>query len=334
MISKPEKKKIDNKEFIYKNINTNKSNYYKKININEEKELNENMDRPKSSRIWIVPMNDLEADAIIRMLIKNGEEFYTTGQKWGASWDGLEKETKMIIIDAKENALDIYGEEQVIYGVELQGKMEGTINIDHHTYGNDDRSNPKSSIEQVAEILGVELTLDERFIAANDKGFIPAMEKLGEELGITGKDLQEIIKNIRLRDRAAQGITLEQEVQAQEAVEKLGEINEKKDYILVDSLPHSKTSTITDRLYGKYENLLVTSTDGETNFYGSAELIGILNEKFPGGWSGGQLDQGNGFWGGYADQEAIKKTVQEYIERTRQLKQTPKENDDKTHDDE
>ena len=40
----------------------------------------------------------------------------------------------------------------------------------------------------------------------------------------------------------------------------------------------------------------------------------MLNEKFPGGWSGGQLEQGNGYWGiPKGDQEAIKKFVEEYI---------------------
>ena len=68
-------------------------------------------------------------------------------------------------------------------------------------------------------------------------------------------------------------------------------------------------------IYGKYDNLLITSADGETNFYGTTEIIQMLNEKFPGGWSGGQLDQGSGFWGGYADQSAIKAAVQESLQK-------------------
>ncbi|MEG1363651.1 MAG: hypothetical protein RSC92_04390, partial [Clostridia bacterium] len=73
---------------------------------------------------------------------------------------------------------------------------------------------------------------------------------------------------------------------------------------------------ITDRLYGKYDNLLITSGDGETNFFGETELINELNEKFPGGWSGGTLDKGNGFWGGYANQKDIKDLiVNEFIEK-------------------
>ena len=255
----------------------------------------------ENKRLWVTPNNDLEAKSIVEMLEKNGEDYVVTGQSWGASWDKLEDEIKVAIEKAKE-------EEKEVYGVELQGDSNGAVNVDHHVYGEDDRSNPKSSIEQVAEIIGVELTLDEKFVSANDKGYIPAMEKLGAELGLSKEDLQEIIANIRMRDRQMQGVTMEQEAEAQEAVEKLGNIDEKREYIQLD-LPHSKTSTVTDRLYGKYDNLLITSADGETNFYGKTEIINMLNEKFPGGWSGGQLDQGSGFWGGYADQKAIKEAV-------------------------
>ena len=263
------------------------------------------------NQLFICPDNDLEAHTIIEMLKREGIEFLVTGQAWGASWDNLEPEIKEAIDKAKDKG-------KVIYGVELQGYCDGTSNIDHHIYGEDDRSNPYSSIEQVAEILKVELTLDEKFVAANDKGYIPAMEKLAEELGLSNEDAQAIIDNIRIRDRQMQGVTLEQEAQAALAVERLGEIKEKRPYIQMD-LPHSKTSTVTDRLYGKYDNLLITSADGETNFYGTTEVINALNEQFPGGWSGGQLDQGSGFWGGYADQEEIKKLVDKLMaEKTKE----------------
>ena len=276
-------------------------------------------------RIWIVPNNDLEAKTIIEMLKRNGEEFLVTGQAWGASWEQLEAEIKSKIEQARQKGSDVYG-------VELQGDSEGAINIDHHTYGEDDRSNPNSSIEQVAEILGVELSLDEQFVSANDKGYIPEMERLGTKLGISEEDLQEIIANIRMRDREMQGVTIEQEAQAEEAIEKLGDLTEKRDYISMD-LPHSKTSTITDRLYGKYDNLLITSADGETNFFGITDIIKMLNEKFPGGWSGGQLDQGNGFWGGYVDQSAIKNEVQRMINIIRAKEGSDKINDGKSIED-
>ena len=282
-------------------------------------------DLEKVERIWVSPNNDLEAKTIIELLQRNGEEYLVTGQAWGASLEQLEEEIKAKIEEAKQRGQDVYG-------IELQGNPEGVINVDHHIYGEDDRSNPKSSIEQVANILGVELSLDEQFVSANDKGYIPAMEKLGSELGIKREDLQEIIANIRMRDRQMQGVTMEQEAQAQEAVEELGDLSEKRDYISMN-LPHSKTSTVTDRLYGKYDNLLITSADGETNFFGKTEIIQMLNEKFQGGWSGGQLDQGNGFWGGYADQEAIKAEVQNMINQIRAKQNVEQNIDSKSIDD-
>lgn len=259
----------------------------------------------KKNRLWVCPNNDLEAKTIIEMLEREGEKYLVTGQTWGASWEKLEEEIKTKLKEAMENG-------QEVYGIELQGNSNGAINIDHHTYGEDDRRNSKSSIEQVADILEKELTLDEQFVSANDKGYIPAMEELGKKLKINPKDLKEIIANIRMRDRETQGITSEQEAQAEEAIKKLGELKEKRNYISID-LPHSKTSTVTDRLYGKYDNLLVTSEDGETNFFGKTEIIKMLNERFPSGWSGGSLDQGSGYWGGYADQNDIKTEVQNKI---------------------
>lgn len=259
----------------------------------------------KKNRLWVCPNNDLEAKTIIEMLEREGEKYLVTGQTWGASWEKLEEEIKTKLKEAMENG-------QEVYGIELQGNSNGAINIDHHTYGEDDRRNSKSSIEQVADILEKELTLDEQFVSTNDKGYIPAMEELGKKLKINPKDLKEIIANIRMRDRETQGITSEQEAQAEEAIKKLGELKEKRNYISID-LPHSKTSTVTDRLYGKYDNLLVTSEDGETNFFGKTEIIKMLNERFPSGWSGGSLDQGSGYWGGYADQNDIKTEVQNKI---------------------
>lgn len=282
-----------------------------------------------NNRLWVTPSNDLEAKTIVEMLKREGEDYLVTEQAWGASWEKLEKELKAIIEEAKK-------EQKAVYGVELQGDSNGAINVDHHQYGEDDRSNPKSSIEQVAEILGVELTIEEQFVSANDKGYISAMEKLGAELGISSEDLQEIIANIRMRDRETQGVTPEQEAQAQEAVEKLGEIAEKREYIQLD-LPHSKTSTVTDRLYGKYDNLLITSGNGETNFFGKADIIRMLLERFPNPdpkndpycrWASGNYEElGYGFWGGKKnlDQNAIKTEVQNALQKS--LNKEKKDND-------
>ena len=174
-------------EFIYliSNFDVNRLNDLTIYILNKI----ERMDLKMENRLWITPNNDLEAKTIVEMLQREGEDFLVTGQAWGASWEKLEEELKAKIEEAKR-------EQKTVYGIELQGDSDGAINVDHHTYGEDDRSNPKSSIEQVAEILGVEISLDEKFISANDKGYIPEMEKLGKELEISENDLQEIISNI------------------------------------------------------------------------------------------------------------------------------------------
>ena len=252
----------------------------------------------KNDRMFIVPNNDLEAMRIIEVLKENNEIFLVTKQSWGASWDNLEGNIKTEIHEAwKQYQLGIATKFE-IYGIELQGETPNILceNIDHHTYENDDRSNKFSSLEQVLHLLNKPISDWDKYISANDAGYIPAMEKAGTS--------PIMIKQIRALDRKAQGITSEQEEQAIEAIEKLEKYN---DLTLIRSV-HSKCSIYTDKLYGEYKNLLILSEDGESNFYGDTKIIEKLFESFQ-GWEGGKLEEGYGFWGGYADQKDVEKLV-------------------------
>jgi hypothetical protein len=40
-----------------------------------------------------------------------------------------------------------------------------------------------------------------------------------------------------------------------------------------------------------------------------------LREKFDGGWSGGELDKGHGYWGGYFDQSEVRIFVRSMMEK-------------------
>lgn len=51
---------------------------------------------------------------------------------------------------------------------------KNAILIDHHSSD----ENKKSSLEQVAELLHIELNRWQKLVAANDKGFIPVMESM------------------------------------------------------------------------------------------------------------------------------------------------------------
>lgn len=261
-----------------------------------------------SNRYFIIPANDAEAILIAEVLRKNGENFSVTSQAWGASWGGLEDEIKTKIsnltaVRERRAGGMVMGVSRdcTVYGVELQGQApEGCENIDHHIYDGDDRSDPKSSLEQVADLIGYRLNRWEELVAANDRGFIPMMEVIGA----TADEIQRV----RALDRRAQGIQSVQEFQAEEAIASAEVVG--RNYFV--RMAHSKCATVTDRLYGRYDNLLILAGDGESDFYGQAAICTALKEKF-GGWVGGALESGNGFWGGYADQGEVEKTVKELL---------------------
>ena len=253
--------------------------------------------------VVVSPVNDGEAVQIVKILKNKNIKTLVTKQGWGASWSGLEPEIKKEIEDLKNKKYQIYG-------VELQGAApEGATNIDHHIYDGDDRSNEKSSLEQVADLIGYKLSLYEEFVAANDKGFIPAMLALAKTKNLSEKETQKLIEKVRLQDRAAQGIAPEQERIAEKAIQEA----EVTDSLTVVHMAHSKTSTVCDRLYGKYKNLLVLSGDGEVNFFGEKRVIERLSSLVKGSWSGGDLDHDNGFWGGYPQDLDVEKEVKKLL---------------------
>ncbi|OGZ69274.1 MAG: hypothetical protein A3D44_01120 [Candidatus Staskawiczbacteria bacterium RIFCSPHIGHO2_02_FULL_42_22] len=181
--------------------------------------------------------------------------------------------------------------------------------IDHHGT----RSGEPASVLQLLEVLnsrtryngsiylggeskhhqkvGFELSAATRrwveLIAANDAGYIPAMLALGAT--------PDEVARIRALDRSAQGITPAHETEAERALANA----EVKGRLTVVMLMHTKTATIADRLFGRCDQLLVASNNGEVNFYGDGALCAKLKEKFD-GWSGGSglgKTGQNAFWG-------------------------------------
>ena len=144
-----------------------------------------------------------------------------------------------------------------IYGIELQEDIPPKNNyhrIDHH---NDFEDKP-SALEQVGELLGVRLNRYQQLVAANDKGYIPAMEALSA----TPSEIAEI----RAKDRAAQGINPEDErlaeISVKDHLSRLGQLTIVKAFT-------SHFSPICDRLY-PWSNLLIY-TDDEWTFYGEGK---------------------------------------------------------------
>lgn len=204
-------------------------------------------------KIFICPINDGESVEIRNVLEDNGEIVVVTRQPWGATWQGLESGT----VDEIDGLLAREPKIRVI-GIELAGpvRWDGR-NIDHHRYASDDRSNPKSSLEQIADLLGIELTRHQLLVAENDKGWIPSMEKIGAT--------SDEIKIIRAQDRIAQGVNPEQEAQA---VRDLAEAEWQGRRVLIRCLKGA-TSAHTDRIYGRFdEALTIDGINGKWLYYG------------------------------------------------------------------
>lgn len=169
--------------------------------------------------------------------------------------------------------LSAYGDEIknhpdcTIYGIELKEDIPCPKNyhsIDHH---NSKESNV-SSLEQVAHILGIKLTRQQMLVAANDKGYIPAMVAMDAT--------KEEIADIRLKDRKAQGISDEDERLAEKSIAQY--LSVYGDLYIVKSLT-SHFAPICDRLY-PYRELLVY-TDEEWAYYGKqkANLVEQLQDE-------------------------------------------------------
>ena len=184
--------------------------------------------------------------------------------------------------------------------------------MDHH---NENAGKP-ASILQILDLLGVQPTRHQQIIAANDCGYIPAMLAMGAT--------PEEIAEVRLLDRSAQGITPEQEAEAERAIAAAEVVNG----VTIIRMAHSKTATVCDRLFNpeKEQRLLILSEDGESNFFGNGELCLALQGEDTGkktqegytiyshfgGWVGGNLPS-SGFWGGYGDQKAIEEYIVKFF---------------------
>lgn len=242
---------------------------------------------------------DAEMVAIKELLDKQGVAYSDAKLAWGASTSKYGDEIEKVVKEGKT---------PVIVELAIDSNIpKSTINVDHH---NENAGKP-ASILQVCELLGVQPTRKMQLIAANDSGYIPAMLELGAS--------KEEIAQIRYLDRAAQGITPEQEKQAEEAIAEAREVCG----VTVIKMAHSKTATVTDRLFDpdKPQNIAIFSADGEVNYFGPEDICRklqgnktgerpapwdpnqteVLYDHF-GGWIGGAgigKEGGAGFWGGY-----------------------------------
>ena len=172
--------------------------------------------------------------------------------------------------------MDLYSD-ATIYGIELQEDIpipDSYQRIDHHN----DYSDKPSSLEQVAIIINHGLNRYEQLVAANDKGYIPAMMAMQAS--------PEEIEVIRKKDRMAQGVSEPDERLAEQALK-----NDLKQYPRLWTVRSKSScfSPICDRLF-PYPSLLIY-TDEEWMLYGKGKKdLTLLYEE--------EIKQGKIFHGG------------------------------------
>lgn len=222
------------------------------------------------ANVYFLGRMDLEMLAInISLEIEDtGELYYNKNLTEGASIRDYEKEIAAEIAAGNTPVL-----------IELSGDApEGTIVVDHSGA----QAGGKSALRQFYELLAadghkIEWSRDLQLIEANDTGHIEALRAVGAT--------QEEITRIRAADRAAQGITPEQESEGDRALRNMAILANLGHTIGIVVLGHSKTDVIMDRIatLDTPPREVVIFSPGETNFYGDEDRIARLIAAFPGG---------------------------------------------------
>lgn len=177
--------------------------------------------------------HDLEMVTIRELLEQHRINFIDRNLAWGASWSDYQD-----IID------NFDWERSTLVGLELSGKKPPYAQlIDHHN----ELTYLPASLEQIAQLLGISLSRQQQLIAANDRGYIPAMQQLGATA--------DEIATIRRLDRQAQGVMEEMEEQAEKDLRLINT----RDGVTVVHADLTKFSPIADRLHKS--RLLVYNSD-------------------------------------------------------------------------
>ncbi|MEM5777462.1 MAG: hypothetical protein QXJ06_03360 [Candidatus Aenigmatarchaeota archaeon] len=202
---------------------------------------------------------DLEMLEIKKILEENNCKLYDKNLSWGAKASSYKDELSNLEQD----------EIPVLIELEIDIKVpDKSIIIDHHNEkaGKD----VKTSIEQLAELINIELNREQKLISANDRAHIQGMIELGAS--------EEEIKDIRERDRKAQGVTDEDERLSLLSIEHFS-YRISKDLIIIYSLTQ-KTSPIIDNLYKYYRHIFIIDFTGGLYYSGTGQIVELLSEVY------------------------------------------------------
>ena len=199
--------------------------------------------------IFLLGAYDLEMKTIQNILDCKNIKYFNKQLSWGAK------------LSAYENELN---DENMFYAIELEEDIKPPKNyhsIEHHN----DKNNQKSSLEQVADILGITLTRYQQLVALNDSRYIDGMRSICAT--------NEEIEYIRSLDRKMQGVTQEDEFLAQKSISNSNGLN------IIFSFTN-KFSAISDKIYKDFENYIIYN-ENSLIFYGYEikELLSFLESQ-------------------------------------------------------
>lgn len=238
-----------------------------------------------ASLVFFLGGSDLEMVTIRELLEREApRRVHDRRLAWGARASAYGREIASCIDEGRTPVL-----------VELEDDLglgpAAVVVVDHHgpTAGRD----APTSLHQVFRLLGLSPERWTRWyelVAANDRGYIPGL------LAIDANTAE--VADVRRADRAAQGITAEEEAEAERTVEEAEALA--GGALTVVRLKHSRLAAVEDRLARALggpgvTNLLVLSP-AEVNFSGAGPLVLALAGRYPEGWSGGDLPE-RGYWG-------------------------------------
>lgn len=245
--------------------------------------------------------HDLEMVEIARLAAECGVPVSDKGLAWGAR---LSAYAPQIAALAAEGITPVAIELTDDLPAEAPGRSQ-TLLIDHHGPAAG-RLQP-TALEQVFRLLEAQprqWTRWRQLVAANDRGHIKALQEAGAE--------QEEIEAIRRADRAAQGITVQDE---QMAREDLATLQQQGRLTLVQARTR-RSSLIADLLHpalgGPGYGRLAVLMPGELACYGDGESISALARHWPAGWWGGALPD-SGFFGMSFPQDTREHITREVI---------------------
>jgi len=127
--------------------------------------------------LFVLPHNDGEsyrAAGILEMI--RAPHVHLSEQKWGAKLGVEEISEKELHGIKRIVTFEMPGVEKEL---EFTGRGFEVVTIDHHIYQGLNRFNEKSSLEQMMDYMGWKSTMEDHWVALNDRAFVPGLKTAG-----------------------------------------------------------------------------------------------------------------------------------------------------------